>query len=189
MMRRTRGRTAQRPRQGLTFAAVSVQGNATPGATRNGDPWPAPGFPNHSPKRSDRLGTKPLHHDTVAGPRRGVVVVVEWLYYSKRMSWTTGTISTICSTMHRVTSLLRPDVGEPVRPRAPELRHAIVVEGKCCVPGSWGGPNSAVYCFSNPPTGPGHLSSWEWCENSARAMAIDCSSCLKAARSRPPLRR
>ena len=48
----------------------------TPGATRNGDPWPAPGFPSQSPKRSDRLGTKPLHHDTVAGPRRGVVVVV-----------------------------------------------------------------------------------------------------------------
>ena len=46
------------------------------GATRNGDPWPAPGFPSQSPKRSDRLGTKPLHHDTVAGPRRVVVVVV-----------------------------------------------------------------------------------------------------------------
>ena len=50
----------------------------TPRATRNGDPWPAPGFPSQSPKRSDRLGTKPLHHDTVAGPRRGVMVVVEF---------------------------------------------------------------------------------------------------------------
>ena len=48
----------------------------TGGATRNGDPWLAPGFKSQSPKRSDRLATKPLHHDTVAGPRRGVVVVV-----------------------------------------------------------------------------------------------------------------
>ena len=48
----------------------------TPGATRNGDPWPAPGFTSQSPKRSDQLATQPLRHDTAAGLRRGVVVVV-----------------------------------------------------------------------------------------------------------------
>ena len=48
----------------------------TPGATRNGDPWLAPGFTSQSPKRLDQLATQPLRHDTAAGPRRGVVVVV-----------------------------------------------------------------------------------------------------------------
>ena len=55
------------PRQGIMFVAVSsVQGsgsppipNGTPGATRNGDPWPAPGFPRQSPKRSDRWVLSP----------------------------------------------------------------------------------------------------------------------------------
>ena len=41
MMRRTRGRTAQRPRQCNNFDQYrSVQWGH-----RNGDPWPAPGFP------------------------------------------------------------------------------------------------------------------------------------------------
>ena len=35
------------------------------------------------PSGANLTGTKPLHHDTVAGPRRGVVV--EWLHYSKRI--------------------------------------------------------------------------------------------------------
>ena len=38
-----------------------------PGATRNGDPWLAPGFTSQV---RILTGTKPLHHDTVASPRR-----------------------------------------------------------------------------------------------------------------------
>ena len=41
-----------------------------------------PGWLLASPSCANLTGTKPLHHDTVAGPRRGVV---EWLYYSKRI--------------------------------------------------------------------------------------------------------
>ena len=43
------------------------------GATRNG----APGRLLASPSGANPDGAKPLHHDTVADPRRGVVV--EWL--------------------------------------------------------------------------------------------------------------
>ena len=61
-------------------------------------------------------------------------------------------------------SLLRPDVNETVRPRAPELRHAIVVEEEVLRAGLLGGGftrNSAVNFVSYPPPGPGHaLSPW-----------------------------
>ena len=44
VMRRTRGRTA-RPQTRKMFVAVS---SVQVGATRNGDPWPAPGFTSQS---------------------------------------------------------------------------------------------------------------------------------------------
>ena len=90
-------------------------------------------------------------------------------------------------------SLLRPDVGETVRPRAPELGHATVVGEKVLRAGLLGkGASGTRPCTSSRT----HLPALtilcpreEWCVNPARAMAIDCRSCLKAARSRRPFRR
>ena len=58
-------------------------------------------------------------------------------------------------------SLLRPDASEAIRPRAPELRHAVVVvEVEVPRAGLLGGGclrNFAVYFFSKPPLGPCRL--------------------------------
>ena len=60
-------------------------------------------------------------------------------------------------------SLLRPDAGEAVRPRAAELWHAvIVVEEEVLRAGLLGGGcfrNFAMWCISNPPPAPGHRQS------------------------------
>ena len=44
-----------------------------------------------SPSGANRTGTKPLHHDTVAGPRRSVVLVVVVVVDSKRIIIVRGT--------------------------------------------------------------------------------------------------
>ena len=59
---------------------------------------------------------------------------------------------------------------------------------KCCVPGSWGVGASGTRPCTSSRTHSQALAILcpleEWCVNSARAMAIDCRSCLKAARRR-----
>ena len=96
----------------------------------------------------------------------------------------TGALSMICSTMRRGTRS-----GETVRPRASELRHEIVVEEEVLsarLLGEWVPPQLGRVLLVVPTPRPWPSSVLEeWCENTARAKAIDCHSCLKPAQSSP----
>ena len=105
-----------------------------------------------------------------------------------------GVASTSCSTVRRCTrscGLTSTRRSGRVPPSSDTLSSA---RSKNCVPGSWGVGCSGTSPCSASRSQPPALAilcprGAVWCVNSARAMAIDCRSCLKAARSRRPLRR